>query len=110
MSVITDFTFNNPFIKNYFLGSDEYVPVAEFMYVNSHPLVRPNFIGDVEALIEQTAEFMFARSMKGGPVNRLATLAQNLGTLLPVQDESKAAEALKVLREIYTLCNKIIAK
>lgn len=110
MSVITDFTFNNPFIRDYFLGSDAYVPVPEFLYVHSHPLIRPNFMMEIEVLINNTSEYLQMKNMKGGPVKRFVHLAQSLGAVLPIQDESKASEALRILREIYTFCNKITAK
>lgn len=110
MSVITDFSMKNPFIAAYFKGSDTYIPTSELMYIHSHPLIQPNFLNEIEALINQTAEIFAVRNLKGGPANRFAHLAESLGKLLPILSESNAAEALVILREIYKFCNKIIGK
>lgn len=110
MSVIMDFSFNNPLIKNYFEGSDEYIPVAELMYVHSHPLIHPNFLHDIERLLNQTLEVIVRKNIKGGLHSKFLHLTQSLGKLLPLTAESNAAEALTVLREIYVFCNKIIAR
>lgn len=107
MSAITDFSFNNPLISKYFLGSDDYVPVAEFMYINSHPLIQPNFISQIEVIINETSEYLSRKNMKGGPVSKFVHLAQRLGAVLPAHTEKQAAEALKVLRELYSLCKQI---
>jgi hypothetical protein len=110
MSTITDFTFNNPFIRDYFLGSDEYVPVPEFLYIHTHPLVKPNFMLEIEETINRTSEYLQMKNMKGTSVTKFLHLAQSLGAVLPIQDESKASEALKILREIYLFCIKITGK
>lgn len=108
MSVILDFSFNNPMIRDYFNGSEKYVPTSELLYVHSHPLIQPNFVAQVEYLINETAEKMSTK--KGSPVNKFIQLAQSLGKLLPILSDSNAAEALVILREIYQFCNKVIGK
>lgn len=110
MSAITDFTFNNPLIKNYFLGSDDYIPTPEFLYIHRHPMIKENFVSEVEVIINQTSEYLQAKNMKGGPVKRLVHLAQSLGEVLPIQDEKNAAKALGILRDIYRFCNDLTAR
>lgn len=109
MSVIMDFSLDNPLIREYFEGSDRYAPVAELLYVHSHPLVTPNFVSQIERQINDTAEFMAKKNMKSA-VNRFITLAENLGKQLPLNSGTDASEALKTLREIYQYCNKITGK
>jgi hypothetical protein len=103
-----DFSFNNPLIKAYFEGSDDYAPTSELMYIHTHPLVTPNFLAEIEHQVLVTAHFMLDKGMKGNIQNRFVNLAQRLGTLLPVE-ESGASEALRVLRELHQFCNKITA-
>lgn len=110
MSVIMDFSFKNPMISDYFKGSDKYVPVPEMMYIHSHPLVMPNFIAEIEELINNTHGVLLSKNVKQGSSNRLVQLAQSLGKLLPILDDNNAAEALCVLREIYKLCLVITGK
>lgn len=107
MSVIQDFSFNNPLIRDYFEGQGHYAPVPELMYIHSHPLIHPNFLSDIEALVNHTAQVLEEKNMKSGPVNRFVHLAQSLGKLLPILSESNASEALIVLREIYQFCRKL---
>ena len=38
-----DLSFSNELIKNYFEGSDDYVPVTELIYVHEHPLIKGSF-------------------------------------------------------------------
>ena len=107
---ILDFSFNNPRIRNYFEGSDEYVPVEELLYVHSHPLVRPNFLAQIESILNLTAEHIIEKSMKGKPINKFVQLTENLGKLLPGISKENSAEVLKVLREIYSHCGKVTGK
>ncbi len=102
---------SHPNISDYFNSKPgAHVPVSELLYIHSHPLVSPNFLVEIEELINETSEFMQKRNMRGGPVVRLTKLAESLGKQLPLETEESAAEALKVLRQIYQLCLKITGK
>lgn len=105
-----DFSLKNTLISDYFKGKTDSQPLAEFTYIHAHPLVQPNFVSEIETLIHLTAEFMVSKNMVGKPVNKLFTLAESLGKLLPMDTEDKASEALGVLREVYQFCNKLTGK
>lgn len=110
MSVLADFSLNNLQIKQYFNGSDDYVPTSELLYVHTHPLVRPNFLSEIEVLINKASQVMVERNITGVPVQRFTALAQELGRQLPELTEKNAPAVLNTLREIYKLCNTVIGK
>lgn len=105
--MITDFSLSNPLIKSYFDGSDEYVPTNEFLYLHTHPLIRPNFLEQIEVKIRETTEYCIARSIKSTALMKTALLAEKLGKILPIVTEENAQEALSVLREIYQFCKRL---
>lgn len=107
---IQSLSLSSPKIKAFFEGSDKYVPTSELLYVHSHPLLRPNFLDEIEALINQTATTMQEKAMTGKPVERLTIMATKLGRLLPDLNRSNAPQALDVLRDIYRLCLQITGK
>lgn len=105
--MITDFSLSNPLIKSYFDGSDEYVPTNEFLYLHTHPLIRPNFLEQIEVKIRETTEYCIARSINSTALMNVALLAEKLGKILPIVTEENAQEALSVLREIYRFCKRL---
>lgn len=110
MSVLGDFSFNNLQIRQYFKGSDSYAPTSELLYVHSHPLVRPNFLAELETMINEASQVMVQRNMTGAPVQKFTALAQALGRELPELTDKNAAAVLGTLREIYKLCSTITGK
>lgn len=110
MTTLADFSLSNIQISHYFSGSDAYTPTSELLYVHSHPLVRPNFLAEIEVLINQASEVMVQRKMTGAPVEKFTKLAQSLGSQLPELNDKNAAAVLGTLREIYWLCKTVIGK
>jgi hypothetical protein len=110
MTTLADLSFTNLQIKRYFEGSNEYVPVSELLYVHSHPLVRPNFLAQIESLINQTAQVMVEKKTTGAPVEKFTKLAQDLGRQLPNLTTKNAPQVLETLRQIYQLCRIITGK
>ena len=106
---MNDFSFNNTLIRDYFYGSDDYIPSGELMYLHEHPLVQPNFISEVEELIVKatTALENKKHNPDSEPIKRLNRLAKSLGEQLPMTKEN-ATKALAIIREVYQLCNRII--
>lgn len=110
MSSLADFSLNNALIKAYFQGSDEYIPSSELWYIHSHPLVRPNFVEDIEVLINKASQVIEAKNMRGRIVEDFVDLGQKLGRLLPLKSEKEAEQALVVLRRIHKQCVAITGK
>lgn len=104
---IADLSLDNPRIRKYFSGDDSYVPTSELLYVHTHPLVQPNFLSDIERIVNTTALHMSERSMTGKPVERFTIMAAKLGRLLPDLTKDNAAQALGVLRDIHRLCLQV---
>jgi hypothetical protein len=110
MTTLADFSFSNLQIRQYFEGSNEYIPTSELLYVHAHPLVTPNFLAELEALVNQTSQLMSQKNMKGIVVERFVKLAQDLGRQLPSLTKDNAEVVLSTLREVYKMCNAIIGK
>lgn len=106
-----DFSLSNPNIRAWFNQETDVVPVREFVYTHEHPLIRPNFVSQIEVLIYETGQHMLARDVKGAPVNRLVSLTEtfikNLDSFTQDRTEELAQDVLGSLRSIYLLCLKI---
>lgn len=105
---LLDFSFNNTQIKAYFEGSDEYIPTSELMYIHSHPLVKPNFLDQLETIILKTSETIQKRNIKGVMIDRLTEHTKNFGAELPTISQKNAPKILFHLREIYKICNGLL--
>lgn len=105
---LADFSFKNTQILNYFKGSDAYIPSSELIFIHSHPLVKPNFLDEMEALILRTSQFIDQRNIRGTVINQLAELAMKFGAELPTINQENAPTILSHLREIYKLCNALL--
>ena len=103
----SNLSIRSPQIRAYFEGKGTYVPVGELLYLHTHPLVKPNFLADLEMFINQTSEYLVARNMSGKPVERLTVMATKLGRLLPDLNKDNAEQALDVLRDVYRLCSRL---
>lgn len=108
----TSFLINeNPDLTKFFIkGDDSYVPFRELMYLEEHPLIRPNFITEVSSLMTNVYLLVYLHNLKGEVVTKLEeyglTLAKNIFDLT----EEKAKKATFALRDLFILCNQIIEK
>lgn len=106
--IIADFSLNNNQIKSYFEGSDSYVPTSELLYIHTHPLVKPNFIDQIEALINNACTIVVTKSIRGSVIDKFTDLTIKLGAELPNLSQENAPIVLSHLREIYKLCNYLL--
>lgn len=108
-----DFSLANPAIKSWLDRNSDASPVREFMYLHEHPLIRPNFVSDIEVLIYDTGQHMVRKNISGAPANKLVSLAEAFAARLNVfagdRTEDGAGEVLESLRDLYQLCNRIKA-
>lgn len=107
---IVDLSLKNESIKDYFLGSDFYVPVSELIYVHEHPMIRPNFLADLEVIILRTSKLMEDKNIKGKVVDKFLNLTIKLGQELPVISKENAPRILSTLRAVYMLCTKLLER
>lgn len=105
---LADFSFTNTQIKKYFEGSDAYIPVSELLYIHTHPLVKPNFLDEIEALINKTSAWMVSKNVRGTAVEKITSLAIKLGAELPNLTRENAPIVLTHLRDIYTICTALL--
>lgn len=105
-----DFSLNNPKIKSFFNGDDSYMPTSELLYLHTRPLIRPNFIEDINMLIDLAGEALINKKIPANSITVISLmdlgirLGRELGTLQIINPE----EVLNILRELYTLSNTII--
>src|ERR1017187_693675 len=106
----TDLSFSNPNILSYFKGDDSYKPVRELLYLHTHPLSRPNFLTELETLIDKMGEVLIAKKVPSNTkvVIDLYDLTSQLGVQLGTLEIPNPEEVLQLLRKIYVLCNSTI--
>lgn len=104
----TDLSLENTQIKAFFEGSDSYLPVAELLYVNSHPLLRPNFVSDIERIINRAIVYTQEKNVKSKYVDKIVSLTKKLGILSIKVDKDSAEEILHCLRDVYVVCNTLL--
>lgn len=105
---ILDMTLDNPNIRGYFEGTSTYVPVSEFMYIHTH-YVEKNFLSQIESQILLTAVVLSENPKKKGVAQKLTGLAEELATLMNKIDHEAATKILPLLKEIYTICGRILS-
>lgn len=103
----SNLSIRSPQIRAYFEGKGVYIPTGELLYIHTHPLIKPNFLADLEMFVNQTSEYLVFSKMSGKPVERLAIMATKLGRMLPDLNKDNAEQALDVLRDVYRLCSKL---
>ncbi len=89
-------------------ATDE-APTAELIYLHTHPLLRPNFLTEINDLVDQAGEKILQRGITGKPIEKLEQLAIQIGTSLtdPNISQDNAKVILLAIRDLYELCKKI---
>lgn len=98
-----DLTLSNPNISAFFEGRSQHKPVAEFMYVHTHPKTV-NFMSQIEVLVNVTAQHIQENPKKIGAAHRLLALAEQYSAEISDVNETSAARMLDTLRSIYEVC------
>ena len=106
-----DFTLANPNILAFFEGSDDYIPVGEVIYLHEHPLITPNFVQELDAMLLSVADKLAKISGTEKYTKTLEKIAITLGINLAdgVINREQATNILMALREAYEL-KKLIEK
>lgn len=98
-------------IKKFFEGDDSAIPVSEFMYLHTRPLLRPNFLTEINELVEKVGQKIIAINLNGKPIDDMRDIAIKLGTQMDGEmDEEKAKAVLFALRQLYKLCKGLDEK
>lgn len=104
---IFDLTLANPKIKAFFEGTSPHKPIAEFMYVHTHPKTK-NFMSDIEVLVNVTAQYLQDNPKKIGAAHRLLALAEQYSSQISDINEQSAAIMLDTLKDIYEICTRYL--
>lgn len=104
-----NFTLSNPKIKAFFEGTSEHKPIAEFMYVHTHPKTK-NFLSEIEVMVHATSVYIQENPKKIGVAHRLMVLAEQYANQISDVNEESAAIMLVALREIYQICFQYLEK
>lgn len=99
-----DFCFSNTEILNWFEGKVVPPPVKQFKYLHTHPLVKPNFITEIEGLILKAGHDASHMALVGKPIEDLASEAvvftKALSTFMEKGTDESAEGCLGSLRRL----------
>lgn len=103
---------DNEGISKFMEGNDSYIPISELQYLHTHPLLRPNFLTEIDDLIKEVGQKIIDKKISGKPIDELQEHAIDIGILLntPIISEDSGRKILFSLRKIYKLCNKLKEK
>jgi len=108
---VIDFTFNNTYIKKYF-DTGENPPIKEFLYLHEHPMVKPNFILELEKQLRGMTIVIQSKNIKGAIINDVTNIAIRIGAELANNplNEDNAKAILTEMRNGYQLGLKLGVK
>ena len=103
-----DFTFKNELIRKYFNGDDSYIPTSELIYIHNHPLVRPNFVTEIDEEVAKLGALIVKHNLRGASVDILIDLGIQIGNGLPDVTTETAPQILQALRQLHRHCCSLI--
>jgi hypothetical protein len=106
--MLTDLTFSNAMILDYFKGDNSYVPTSELIYLHEHPLIRDSFLVEIEKMIHETSEVIVKKNINGNIVENFIQAAIKIGAALPTINQQNAPNILEQLRVVYKLCKHLL--
>lgn len=96
---------DNEIIHKFLNGDDSNIPVSEFMYLHTRPLLRPNFLTQIDDLVNKVGRKIVAIKLTGKPIDDLTGMAIRLGQAMDGEiTEVRAQLILLTLRDIWKLC------
>lgn len=98
---------DNEGIRNFFNGDDSYIPTEEVKYLHTHPLVRPNFLTEINAEIEVLTLRVQDIKLPPRVIDKLTQLSIKLGTSLPDITDENAKDFLIALRELLVYVKQL---
>lgn len=103
---------SNDNVRNFLNGNDTAIPVSEYMYLHTRPLIRPSFLTEIDDLTIAAGTRLEKHNVKSGMyIDSLTQIAINLGSQLDGDmTEEKARSILFSLRDLYNRCNEILKK
>lgn len=91
----------NQAIAKFLEGDDSYIPISEFTYLHDRPLLRPNFITQIEDLVNKVGAKIQKAKLTGKPIEHLQSIAIQLGTQMDgPMTSTKADKVVRALRDL----------
>lgn len=99
-------------IRKFLEGDDSYIPVSELQYLHTHPLLRPNFVTEIDDLTIEVGQKIVEKKITGKPIERLEEIAIAIGTRMhrPEISDEDTKQILFSLRDLYKLCSDLKTK
>lgn len=93
-------------IRKFLEGDDSYVPISELQYLHTRPLLRPNFVTEIDDLAIEVGNKIVEKKITGKPIERFEEIAIAIGTRMhnPQISDEDAKHILLSLRDLYKLC------
>jgi hypothetical protein len=99
---------DNDNLNRFFNQDDSHIPIAEFMYVHTHPFITPNFLSEIEAISTEAFMLVITKNLRGKLIDDLERIGVTLGKNICEVNEESSREILLVLRELYILSKNIL--
>jgi hypothetical protein len=106
-----DFSLNNPAIKDFFEGKGSF-PLSEFKYLHEHPLVKPNFVQEINDMVPEMEQMFISRNIPSDHafIQKLLVIGIRIGNLIPkIGEDSSTQEILLALKDLYALVKEVKA-
>ena len=101
----------NEQIRKFFEGDDSCIPISEYMYLHTRPLLRPTFLTQINDVGELLEVKLTGKKPGQGVIDKLSALAIRMGKNMEGDiTEDKAREILLALREYYNLAQDLLRK
>lgn len=93
-------------IRKFLEGDDSHIPISELQYLHTHPLLRPNFVTEIDDLAVEVGHKIIEKKIVGKPIEKLEEIAISIGTRMhnPEISSEDAKHILFSLRDLYNLC------
>lgn len=99
---------DNSDIRKFLEGDDSFLPASEILYLHSRPLLRPNFLTEVDDLLN----FVFIKygysKIPDQYIKKLEEYGVRLGIALgKTLTEDVGKDIAFAIRDIYTMCKEL---
>lgn len=96
-------TLDNPNVYAFMNNKTNLPPVAEFMYIHTHP-GSANFVTQLEVMIGRAETHLADNPKKAGVAQKLKSKLEELAPLMGEITRDSAGRILFILRDIYVIC------
>jgi hypothetical protein len=103
----SQFLLSSPQVKQFF-DTGENPPISELLYLNTHPLILPNFLTEVNDLLEKAGVRIVDQKISGRPIADLIIIGEELKEDIRNLTPETGVRVLTNYRKMYILCKQIL--